>query len=239
MGTDASPAVRHGVLILVLSLLAGGGGAWLGGHLYGSIGAMLGFVAVLLTTRRLLFIVFLDRFLTRLLGSSVRLRPSRTEVSHTARGHVDDLRAQGFVVGETVVVVDDSDRALGGPYAMLSHAHKPVAAWVGPANITIGSELREGRLLLTTNQPHVPTERLIAQVFRGERVEGLLQRHDEALSRLAPSGSDANLRGRDPQHMLAADEECERAYFGGMSRLERVRALLRLTDSATSSGDSA
>ena len=239
MGTDTSPAVRHGVLILVVSLMAGAGGAWVGGQAYGSIGAGLGFVAVLVTTRQLLLMVFLDRFLSRLLGSSVRLRPSRTEVSGSARGHVDDLCGQGFVVGETVVIVDDSDLALGGPYAMLSHAHKPLAAWVGPVDITIGSELSDGRLLLTTNQPHVPTDRLIAQVFRGERAEGLLQRHDEALSRLAPTQAGANPRRRDPQYMLIADEECERAYFGGMSRLERVRALLRLTNSAASSGASA
>lgn len=234
MGTDASPAVRHGVWILAISLLAGSAGAWLGGQAFGGIGAMVGFVAVLLPTRRVLFIAFLDRFLSRLLRSPVRVRPSQTAISHTARGHVDELCGQGFVVGDTMVVVDDSDRALGGPYAMLSHEHKPVAAWVGPVNVTIGSELPEGSLLLTTNQPHVPTDHLIAQVFLGERAKALLQRHDERLQQLAPGGADANLPRRDPQFMLAADEECERAYFRGLSRFERVRALLRLTNSATS-----
>ena len=130
-------------------------------------------------------------------------------------------------------MVDDQDRVLGGPYAMLSHSNKPIAAWVGPVNITIASELPEGRLLLTTNQPHVPTDRLVAQVFAGERDEVLVQHHEEALSRLArPAGADPNPQRRDPRHMLVKDEECERAYFGGLSRLERVRHLLRLTHSA-------
>ena len=235
MGKDASPAVRHAVWLLALSLLAGGAGAWLGWHAFGGIGAMLGFLMCLLITKLILLAVFLDRFLSRVLHSSVRLRPSRNDVSHTARGHADHFCALGFVVGETAVMVDDNDRVLGGPYAILSHSNKPMAAWVGPVNITIGSELPEGRLLLTTNQPHVPTDSLVAQVFGGERAEVLLQHHEEALSRLAPRGADPRPRRVDPRYMLVADEECERAYFGGMSRLERVRGLLRLTLSTTPS----
>ena len=132
-------------------------------------------------------------------------------------------------------MVDDKDHVLGGPYAMLSHFNKPMAAWVGPANITIGSELADGRLLLTTNQPHVPTDRLVAQFFGGEGAEELSQHHEETLSRLAPRGADPSPGPSDPKSMLVADEECERAYFGGMSRLGRVRGLLQLTDSATPS----
>ena len=232
MRKDASPAVGHAVWILTLSLLAGGAGAWLGWNTFGGIGAILGSLTLLLATKRLLVVVFIDRFLSRLLRSSIRLRPSRNDVSHTARDHVDHLRDLGFVVGETLVMVDDNDHVLGGPYAMLPHPNKPMAAWVGPVNITIGSELADGRLLLTTNQPHVPTDRLVAQVFGGEGAEELLQHHEEALS---PRGADPSPGPPDPQSMLVADEECERAYFGGMSRLERVRGLLQLTDSATPS----
>ena len=236
MRKDASPAVGHAVWILALSLLAGSAGAWLGWNTFGGIGAILGSLTFLLATKRLLVVVFIDRFLSRLLRSSIRLRPSRNDVSQTARDHVDHLRDLGFVVGETLVMVDDNDHVLGGPYAMLSHPNKPMAAWVGPVNITIGSEPADGRLLLTTNQPHVPTDRLVAQVFGGEGAEELLQHHEEALSRLAPRGADPSPGPLDPQSMLVADEECERAYFGGMSRLERVQGVLRLTQSAKQSG---
>jgi hypothetical protein len=236
MGKDESPAARDALWVLWLSVLAGSAGAWLGWQTFGVIGAVLGCLAFLLTTKRILVAVLLDRFLSRVLGTSIRLRPSRTDVSDTARGHVDQLRALGFVAGETLTMVDDNDHVLGGPYAMLSHSNKPIAAWVGPVNVTIGSELPEGRLLLTTNQPHVPTDRLVVQVFGGKQAEGLLQHHEEALSRLAPTaGADANPRRVDPQHILVTDEECERAYFGGLSRLERVRHLQRLTQSATPS----
>ena len=132
MRKDASPAVGHAVWILALSLLAGSAGAWLGWNTFGGIGAILGSLTFLLATKRLLVVVFIDRFLSRLLRSSIRLRPSRNDVSQTARDHVDHLRDLGFVVGETLVMVDDNDHVLGGPYAMLSHPNKPMAAWVGP-----------------------------------------------------------------------------------------------------------
>jgi len=236
MGKDESPAARHALWVLLLTVLAGSAGAWLGWQTFGVIGAALWSLAFLLTTPLILVAVLLDRFLTRVLGTAIRLRPSRTDVSDAARGHVNELCARGFVAGETLVMVDDNDDVLGGPYAMLSHSNKPIAGWVGPVNITIGSELPERRLLLTTNQPHVPTDRLVVQVFGGKRAAELLQHHEEALSRLAPPAeAGANPQRVDPQHMLVRDEECERAYFGDLSRFERVRHLFRLTQSATPS----
>ena len=236
MAKDASPATRDGLWILGMSLLAGGVGAWLGWHLFALLGAMVGFLAFWLGTTLVLLAIFMDRFVSRVLRSSVRVRPSRNDITDASRPHVDRLRELGFVVGETLVIVDDEDRVLGGPYAMLSHTDEPIAAWVGPVNVTIGSELGDGRLLLTTNLPHVPSDRIVAQVQGNKPVDVLLERHRDGLARTASSGSNGRGRRADPQHMLVADEECERAYLGGLSRLDRVRILLqpdRLTPDPT------
>ena len=227
MGKDTSPAVRDGISILGLSLVAGGVGAWLGWQMFAFLGAMIGFLACWLTTKLALLAVFMDRFVSRVLRSSVRVRPSRDPVTDASRPQVDHFQTLGFVAGETLVVVDDEDHVLGGPYAMLSHASEPIAAWVGPVNVTIGSELSDGRLLLTTNLPHVPSDRIVAVVHREESVDALLQRHRDGLTALDPSVSRGGPRRIDPQHMLVADEECEREYLSGLSRLDRVRVLLQ------------
>ena len=76
MGKDASPATRHALWVLWLSVLAGSAGAWLGWRTFGGIGAVLGSLTFLLTTKRILVVVLLDRFLSRVVGTSIRLRPS-------------------------------------------------------------------------------------------------------------------------------------------------------------------